>query len=113
AELQAEQTAIENEDKALAAARATLDPGAYEKRASDLQIRVNALRRKAELRQREMDATRQKAFVRVAQEMDPVIGQIYQARRCSLLLDDQAVMQGNPAMDITDQVIAGLNAKIQ
>lgn len=113
AELQAEQTALENEAKALDAGRATLDEGTLEKRASDLQVRANALRRKAEQRQRELEATRQKAFVRVAQEMDPVINQVYQARRCSLLLGDQAVMAANPAMDISDAVVAALNAKIQ
>ena len=50
--------------------------------------------------------------MRVLQELDPIAVGVYQARNCSLLLGD-GVLLGNPAMDITPQVVAGLNAKIK
>ncbi|MND06344.1 Outer membrane protein (OmpH-like) [compost metagenome] len=37
----------------------------------------------------------------------------YVQRACSVLLERDAVMLANPAMDITDAVIAGLNARIK
>ena len=111
-ELGAEQTAIATEAKAIDAQRATLDQTAYDQRASAVQIRDNALQRKAQLRQREMQATQQKAVGRVGQEMEPIIRTAYQQAKCGLLLQRDAIVLANPAMDITPAVITGLNAKI-
>lgn len=113
AELTTEKTAIDTEAKSIEAARATSDQATLQKRAIDLQTRFEAWQRKAQLRQREVEATEQKSFVRVAQEMDPIVKQVYQQRGCSLLMDRESVMLANPAMDITDGVVAGVNAKIQ
>ncbi len=113
AELQPEQTIIENEGKAIEQGRATWDQATLQKRAGDLQTRYANFQKLANQRQRELEATQQKAIGRVLQEMDPVAKQIYQQRRCSILLDRESVMLGNPAMDITSQVITGLNARIQ
>lgn len=113
AELQPEQTIINNEAKTLESGKATMDQATWQKRATDLQTRGAAFERKANQRQRELEVTNQKAINRVAQEMDPVITSVYQQRRCSLLLDGRSVMAANPAMDITPSVISGLNARIQ
>jgi Skp family chaperone for outer membrane proteins len=112
AELTAEQTAINNAAKALDAQKGTLDQGSFDKQAADLQLRANAYQRKAQLRDREMQATQQKALGRVGQELDPVIRTAYQQSKCSLLLQRDALVIANPAMDITGAVVTGLNAKI-
>lgn len=111
-ELTAEQTAISNEAKALDAQKATMDQTAFDKKAADLQLRANALQRKAQLREREMQATQQKALGRVGQELEPIIRTVYQQSKCSILFQREAVVLANPAMDITPAVITGLNAKI-
>lgn len=112
AELQAEDTAIKNEAKAIDAARATAQTDTLEARAAALQARFNAYKRKQQLREAEVEQTRRKALMRVLQELDPIAVGVYQARSCSILLGD-GVLLGNPAMDITPQVITGLNAKIK
>ena len=112
AELTAEDTAIKNEAKAIDAARATGPTDALEARAATLQVRFNAFKRKQQLRQNEVQQTERKALMRVLQELDPIAVGVYQARNCSLLLGE-GVLLGNPAMDITPQVVAGLNAKIK
>lgn len=112
AELQAEDTAIKNEARAIDAAGPTLTADAREKRGADLQVRYNANQRKKQLRQAEVQQTENKAFMRIAQELDPIAVGVYQARNCAILLGE-GVMLSNPAMDITDQVILGLNAKIK
>lgn len=113
------ETELTTEDKALGAdiqaferARATMTPDAIEQRASQLTVRRNALARKAELRQRELQATRSKAVDRVEQEMTPVVLATYQARGCSILIASGLAL-GNPQMDITGSVVQGLNAKIK
>src|SRR5450432_4697309 len=113
AELGPENTAIETDGRALEAARPTLDAATFQTRAQALQTRINALRQKADLRQREVQATEQKAVNRIAQELDPVVRQLYLQKRCSALLDKSSVVNANRDMDMTAQAITGLNGRIQ
>jgi outer membrane protein len=113
AELTPEDTAIATDGRALEAQRTTLDGATFQTRAQALQGRVNALRQKADLRQREVQATEQKSLNRIAQELDPIARQLYQQHRCSMLVNKDAVMIANPEMDLTTQAVAGLNARIQ
>lgn len=112
AELKAEETAIQNDAKTLDGQKATLDQGTFEQRAAALQVRANAYQRKSQLRERELQATQQKALGRVGQELDPIIRQVYQQRQCSLLLQRDALVIANPAMDISPTMTTALNAKI-
>jgi Skp family chaperone for outer membrane proteins len=112
AELTGEKNAIDNDAKALDAQRATLDQTTFEQRGSALQIRASALQRKAQLRDREVSATEQKAVARISQELGPYIQQAYQAKACSILLQRNSVIVGNPAMDITQVVVTGIDGKI-
>jgi len=112
AELNGEKTTLDTDAKALDAQRATLDQSTFEQRGLALQGRANALQRKAQLRDREVTATEQKAISRIGQEMDPLIKQVYQQRTCSVLLQRTAVVIANPAMDITPLVITALNGKV-
>jgi hypothetical protein len=76
-------------------------------------VRANAWQRKGQLRQREVEATEQKQLARVYQELDPAIRQAYQAKTCSILIERESVLLGNPAMDITDAVVAAVDARIK
>lgn len=111
AELTAEKNQLDADAKNLDARRATLDQGALEQQAAALQVRANALQRKAQQRDREVSATEQKAVARVSQELEPYIRASYQQKACSILLQRNAVIIGNSAMDITQSVVAGLNGK--
>ena len=113
AELTAEQDALVKDAQAFQTARATLAQDAIDKRDADLQVRNNALQRKAEQRQRELQATQPKALGRLTTELAPVDIQVYQQRQCSLLLAAEAVMASNPSMDISPVLITALNARIQ
>ena len=111
-ELNGERSAIENDGKTLDSQRATMDRTTLEQRTAALQVRVNALQRKAQQREREVQATEQKALARIGQEMEPLIRQVYQQRQCSILVNRDAIVLGNPSMDITPAVVTALNSKI-
>lgn len=113
AELTGERTALDNEAKALDAKKTTIAQDALEQQAATLQAKANAWQRKGQLRQKEVEATEQKALSRVYQELNTPIQQVYKAQKCSVLLDREAVMLANPAMDITDAVVAALDARIK
>ena len=114
AEVSGEQTQIQNEAKTLESQRATLDQTTFNQRFALLQVREDALQRKVALRREELAATQQKQFGRVLQEAQPSIRSAYQAKGCSILLNSEAVAfgLGNPGMDITGQVVTGLNSRI-
>lgn len=113
AELQPEDTAIATDSRALAAKRTTLDQATFNSQAQAIEARANALRQKADLRQREVQATEQKSLNRIAQELDPIARQLYEQHHCSVLVNRDAVMIANPDMDLTTAAVAGLNARIQ
>ena len=113
AEVSAEQTGIQNEAKTLDAGKATMAPDQYQKTGQALQARVTALQRKAQVRQREMQLTQEKALQTFGSNMDPVVRQVFVQRSCSVLLNENALVYPAPGMDITPQVVQGLNAKIQ
>jgi Skp family chaperone for outer membrane proteins len=113
AELSPEETAINADGKALDAQKTTLDQATLQSKAQALQARYQAFQQKAELRQREVKATQDKALNRIAQELEPIAQQLYQSRRCSILLDKGGVMLANPDMDLTASAVTALNGKIQ
>jgi outer membrane protein len=112
AELTGEKNGIESEAKALEGQRATLDQNTFEQRVAALQVRQNALERKAALRDREMQATQQQAVGRVVNEMRPLIAAASQNQKCSIVLERGGVVLVNPAMDLTPGVVTALNGKI-
>ena len=113
AELQAEQTGIQTDGAALNAKRATLTPEQFAQQAQPIQQRGQALEAKAQQRQRELEATAAKAGQKIHTAIDPVLRAAYQSHGCALLLNgDQGVYLANPAMDLTPQVVSGLNAAL-
>ncbi|MDX9996777.1 MAG: OmpH family outer membrane protein [Phenylobacterium sp.] len=80
-------------------------PEALRKKVQDLQTRI------ANRRNNLQPAERQ-AQERIAAEVTPTITEIYQQRRCSLLIDSGVLVIPNPAMDITRAVVDRLNQKV-
>lgn len=112
AELTGEKTGIENEAKTLQGQRSSLDQNTFEQRVAALQVRQNALERKAALRDREMQATQQQAVGRVVNEMRPLIATAAQSQKCAIVIDRSAVVMVNPQMDLTSAVVTALNGKL-
>jgi len=112
AELGGEKTGIDNEARTLDGQRSTLDQNTFEQRVGALQTRQNALERKAAIREREMQATQQQAVGRVINEMKPLIATAAEQQKCAIVIDRSSVIMVNPAMDLTQTVVTGLNGKL-
>jgi len=113
AELSGEQTSIQNDAKALEAQRSSLSSDQFQQRGAAINQRAANLQRLAQQRQREMAATQEKALARIGTEADPIVRQVFAQRSCSLLFNGAALVFPAPAMDITPQVVQGLNGRIQ
>ena len=112
AELQGEAGTLQTDIKAYGTQRATLSTEVQQQREKALADREQALQVKAQLRNRELEATQQKALARVVNEYNPIVATVMRARSCGLVLDGQAVLAFNPAMDLTGEVVRQLDAKI-
>ena len=110
AELTGEQSSIQTAAKDLEAKKTTLG-AAYQQQGAALQQRAEALQEKAQLRDRELQATEQKAYSRVLLEATPLVETEAKSKNCSVLLDAQAVMAVNDSMNLTQGVITALNGK--
>ena len=107
-----EQTKLVADAKALEASKASLSPAEYQSRQQQLAQRLQQLRAVAATDSRDLEATRQDVVVRISKEARPVIAQVYKDKGCGLLVSRDAILAGNPAMDITVAVVAALDAKI-
>ena len=112
AELSPEDTAINTEARALETQRPTLDQATLQSRGGALSVRANNLRQKADLRNREVKATEDKAINRIEQELEPIAQTLYVQHHCSILIDKGSVLNANPDMDLTPAAVIALNAKI-
>jgi outer membrane protein len=111
AELTGEQSSIETAAKDLQAKKATLAEAAYQQQGAALQQRYSALQEKAQLRDRELQATEQKAAQRVLVEATPLVEAEAKTKNCAVVLDANAVMAVNNTMNLTQNVITALNGK--
>lgn len=112
AELTAEGTSLDTDVKAFNAQAASLTPDARNTRGQALQQRAEAFERKRAVRQQELELTLRKAQGRILTDINPLARAAYVQRNCSILLDGNSVMVGNPQMDLTDGVVAQLNTKL-
>ncbi len=112
AELGPEKTSLEADVKAYQAAAPTLPQDQQQQKGAALQKRYQDLEGKANLRQRELEATMQGALRQIAGNLEPIVRGVVQARSCSILLNaDSAIYAANPAMDVTEAVVTELNVK--
>lgn len=109
AELQGEQSVLQNDISAFKAKASTLTPEQQNTQGQPLQQRIQAFDAKAALRQRELEATRREALDQIHQKIDGILRTVYQQRGCSMLLRGESLYVYNPAMDVTEAVVAQLN----
>lgn len=111
-ELQPYAQSIEAEITALEQGRGTIPEQEFAQRSQALQQRIGEARQLEAQRQQELEYTLNLQLRAIAQATDPILVAVYQERGCGLLLSREAVIEMNPAMDITDVVIQRLNAAL-
>jgi Skp family chaperone for outer membrane proteins len=101
--------AIESEMAALEQGQGTIPQQEYAQRTQALRQRIAEAQQLEAQRQRELEYTLNQQLRAIAQASYPIVVAVYQERGCGMLLARDAVIEMNPAMDITDAVIQRLN----
>jgi len=112
AEIDADRKPLEADVTAFQAEQAKLTPAQRQTREQALAPRLKAVQDKAQQRNREIAATREKVMGQIADYAQPIIAQVYKTKGCGLLVDRNSVLGGNMANDLTADVVKGLDAKI-
>jgi outer membrane protein len=111
-ELQPYAQSIQAEITALEQGRGTIPEQEFAQRSQALQQRIREAQQLEAQRQQELEYTLNMQLRAIAQATDPILVAVYQERGCGLLLSREAVIEMNPAMDITDVVIQRLNGAL-
>ncbi|HEY4276183.1 MAG TPA: OmpH family outer membrane protein [Rhizomicrobium sp.] len=111
------QSAVSAEEAKIVADAKTLQaqklaPAQLQPRQQQLAKRFQDLRAKASQDSKDLEATRQAAVAKIAAAAQPVIKQVYDQRKCGVLIARNSALAGNATMDVTSAVIQGLDAKI-
>ena len=112
AELQPYGQAIDAEITALERGRGSIPEQEFNQRGQAVQQRIREGQQLEAQRQAELQYTLSMQLRAIAEATDPILVAVYQERGCGLLLSREAVIEMNPAMDITDAVIQRLNATL-
>jgi len=111
AEARAIDAAFEAEERALTASRGELAPEVFRERADDFDARVVVARREQDERSdalaQEFDRKRREFYGAVA----PVLVSIMERRGADVILDENTVLLADQAVNITDAVIAEIDAR--
>lgn len=111
-EVNAERAPLDKDQAAFQAEFPKLTPDQRLQRQQALEARMQPVRVKAEQRSREIEATRAKVLAQISDRAQPVIAEVYRARKCGMLLDRNSVLGGNLANDLTADVVTALDAKV-
>ena len=112
AEISAQQTQLQTDEKALVAKRATLSPEQFAQQVQPFQQREQALNATAEQRSRDLQYTAAHQQERIAAAIQPLATTAYEQHHCAMLLNGEAVMAANPAMDLTQDITTALNGRM-
>jgi outer membrane protein len=112
AELQGTVSALQVDFKTTEDSKAALAQTAYEQKQLEFKQRSDALQRLGAQREREIQLTQNKALQRFVLEVQPVFDLTSKERNCSVVLNGEAVYNVGDQMDITQAVVAKLDAKI-
>lgn len=77
-----------------------------------LQQRVKAFQAQSGQVSQRVQLTRSKAMESIGVQAQPIVASLYKSHQCGLLLNRDAVLDGNMANDLTADVVQGLDRKI-
>lgn len=103
------ETELKNEELALTARRASLDPAVFRKLAEAFDEKVQNLRREQDTKARALGERQEAARRQFLVAVRPVLNEIMLDTGALMILEKRNVFVSVAAVDITDQVVMGIN----
>ena len=112
-EVRAEVESITKESTELQEQRNLLSEEVLQERVRALAVRERSFPALREIKLRELQMSEQKALGEIGKELQPILQKLVEDRGATLLLDRSAVMFASADNDITADVMAALDKKLQ
>lgn len=112
AALAPEGQAIKTEQQAIRSQASTLTQPALQQRSQALAERIRAYEANAQTRNRQLQQAQQNALGQMDRQMDQILPGLVSTHRCALVLERSGTYGANPAMDLTAEVVAGLDQRM-
>ena len=100
------------EEQELARQRSVLSPQAFQERERAFRVRVGQMQEQVQTLQRDLENAYNNAMVEVRQAMGPIFVEATRTRGVNLILDNNQVVFGERSLEITDEIIARLDAAL-
>jgi Skp family chaperone for outer membrane proteins len=107
-----EEQRLHELDKELAKQRSVLTPEAFAEKRRDFEGQVAEVQRMVQERRRQLDQAAATALNEVRSAMIDIIGEFADSRGFNLVLPTSGVLLFSPRIDLTEEVLARLDAKV-
>ncbi|RJF87436.1 OmpH family outer membrane protein [Oleomonas cavernae] len=111
-EIAKEQQALQAEQTKLRAAWEKLSPAEREKRQKAFEDKVAAAQRKAQASNKALTEALDSAGAKVREALVPIFSELMTSRGANVLLGTSEVLYFDPRLEITNEVLAQLDAKL-
>ncbi len=108
---QKEQELLEKE-RQITRQRGLLSPEAFAEKRREFEREAAAVQREVQERRRQLDAASANAYAEVRNAIIEVVGELAEERGFNLVLPSTAVLLFSPRLDLTEEVLAGIDARL-
>ena len=111
-ELDAKEKALQAEDQALVKEKNTADKAAFEKKVKDFREKASNEQRAIQSKKAGLDKAFSGALEEIQKNVLDIVKQVSAEKKMNLVLSSAQVLYGEPTLDITDEVLKRLDAKL-
>jgi Skp family chaperone for outer membrane proteins len=111
-EIAKEEQRLHEADKELARQRSVLTPEAYAERRRDFETQVVEVQRMVQERRRQLDQAKAVALNEVRSAVIEIVGELSDVRGFNLVLPTSGVLLFSPQIDLTNEVLSRLDARL-
>ncbi len=112
-ELQDEFDSIKKDEESLLAQQTLLAPEVLKQRAEALQARRQKFEVDQQIKNREFQASLQKATAEISKVLEPILMDILKERSASILLERSTILFADPELDITAEAMKRLDEQLK
>ncbi len=111
-EIKAKEQALLEKEREITRQRSLLSPEAFAKKRREFEREAAAVQREVQERRRQLDAASASAYAEVRNAIIEVVGELAEERGFNLVLPSTAVLLFSPRLDLTEEVLAGIDARL-
>jgi Skp family chaperone for outer membrane proteins len=111
-ELSGERAAIAADANVLQIQKPVISEAIYQQRAGALALREQSFQTLENIRNDQLARTRAKITARLIRELAPILAGALSEHSCSAVFESTGAYAFNPTMDLTNEVILAMNAKL-